>query len=102
MRVKIIFVCTILLGAGAAFATESIVEKGKAIVEENGCIACHAPEGAAKPLGESAKAGDDQHLRDALLEPTKVLGDDTAMPVYEFTDEEIQAIIAYMRSLSTN
>jgi cytochrome c2 len=102
MRLQIVFACMILLGATAAFGTESSIEKGKAIVEDNGCTACHSSEGAAKPLEESVKAGDDKYLSDVLHDPTKVLGEDTIMPQYGFTDEEIQDIIAYLHSLSSS
>lgn len=97
---------------------ESVAERGKELVERFGCLACHSVDGTAKvgPTfkdlfgrkvdltdGTSVNA-DDNYIRESIVDPgAKVVkGFQPIMPTYKgtATDEDISAIIAYIRSLN--
>ncbi|MCQ1060860.1 c-type cytochrome [Photobacterium sp. ZSDE20] len=93
------------------------VEHGKTLSEVNGCIGCHSIDG--KPgvgptwLGLYGKTEimsddtealvDDEYLKVAILNANAevVKGYPAIMPVYQFNDQEVAAIIAYIKAVSS-
>lgn len=93
------------------------LDRGRALMESEGCLSCHSTDGSevAGPTlkgvvgrkvrradGTEATA-DDAYLREAILDPEKflVVGYDPIMPSYgHLSEEDVQAMIDYMHSLS--
>jgi len=93
-----------------------VAQHGYALFRQHGCIGCHAaastvhaPELAGLPgrrvhLADGGTiTADETYIRDSILEPQKqiVAGFDTIMPSFkgQLNEEEIMAIIEYIRSL---
>ena len=95
-------------------------EVGLKLVKNNGCFACHSIDGS-NGTGPTWKNGfghegkfitgetyheDEDYIRDSILYPQHhiVAGFGGAMPSFlgKFSDRDIAAIIAYMKSISTN
>lgn len=91
---------------------EEIVANGKVVFKNKGCIACHTI-GKGKLVGPDllgvTKIREEQWLRDWLKSPDKMLQTDpiakellkehlVPMPNQNLTDDEVEAIIAYMKS----
>ena len=90
--------------------------KGQQVAKQYGCFACHSDDGSPRigptwkglygktePLVDgSSVLVDDAYLREAILEPNAsiVKGFPPAMPAIPISDEDVDALIAYMRSLS--
>lgn len=93
---------------------------GAKLVKNNGCFACHSVDGAngtgptwkdlfakqGKYTDGSAYTADENYIRESILYPQKhlVAGYGGAMPSYlgKFSDRDLSAIIAYMKSISSN
>lgn len=80
------------------------VAAGKLIVEKKKCSICHAVDGKGgkkemKPMNGITEGKTDDYLKGSLLDPKKTIKADTKMPAYKITDEEVAAVIAYMKSL---
>ena len=100
----------------AQAAAETPEGRGKALTAQNACTACHTLDGSAG-LGPTWKGlygsqveladgtivtADDAFLAESILEPqaTIVSGYEAVlMPAYEFTDEQIADILAYLQTL---
>jgi len=96
---------------------EDPIEKGKQLVQGNGCLGCHTTTGG-KLVGPTWKGlygsqrelqdgtmvtADEAYLHESIVNPTAkiVKGFQPMMPPFSFLkDEQIQAIIAYIKSLS--
>ena len=93
------------------------LEQGRQLMESEGCLSCHSTDGSeiAGPtlmniVGRKVKkddgseiTADDAYLKEAILDPEKfiVVGFDPIMPSYgHLTEEQVQAMIDYMHSLS--
>ena len=96
----------------------NVVNKGKKLVSENGCIACHSTDGS-RLIGPSFKGmygkkaivisdgkeveitANEDYLKESILYPDKkiVKGFEALMPPAELKDEELKAIIEYIKSL---
>lgn len=93
------------------------VARGKKLVEDSGCLACHSLDGTAK-IGPTLKGifgrtveladgkkvnADDNYLRESLIEPNArlVKGFQAVMPTFKQTlkEEDIAAIIAYLKTV---
>lgn len=100
--------------AGAA----GLAEQGRALAQSKGCVACHSVDGSPgvgpswKNLfghtstfvdGATAKV-DDAYLRTEIREPQArvVKGFAPIMPRMPLSDDEVDALIAYIRSLSAD
>ncbi|MFZ5882868.1 MAG: cytochrome c oxidase subunit II [Chloroflexota bacterium] len=100
----------------AAEAGQTPEGRGKALVAANGCGACHSIDGAKGvgptwfqlagsevPLsGGGTVVADDAYLKESILQPQAkiVAGFETQqMPTYNFTDEQVADIIAYIKTL---
>ncbi|MGA2193298.1 MAG: cytochrome c oxidase subunit II [Nitrospirota bacterium] len=95
-----------------------LAEEGRAVVLKLGCLACHSTDGTVKvgPTwedlygsrvlleGGNTVAADDNYIRESILEPGAkiVKGFSNIMPTFKgvITEDEITAVIAYIRSLS--
>jgi mono/diheme cytochrome c family protein len=101
MKSKVTVIFLVLMGiVTSAWAQGGSVEKGKALVESKKCALCHK-EGSklGKPL--EMLAGDtDARLKGAITDPKKTLGPEVKMPEFKLTDEQLQDVIAYLRSLA--
>ena len=85
--------------APSAWAAGS-AEKGKALVESKKCALCHK-EGSKMGKPMEMLAGDtDAKIKGALIDPKKTLGAEVKMPAYKLSDEQVQDIIAYLRSIA--
>ena len=102
------------LAAQAAATPEG---RGKALVNANGCTACHAVDGVGGNIGptwngafgEEVKLadgttvpGDEAYLAESIKAPQAkiVAGYETQlMPQYGFTDEQIADIVVYIKTL---
>lgn len=88
-----------------ARADDELIAKGKKLVDESKpkCSMCHQIDGKggkmSKPMEALAADHSDEFLKGSLVDPKKTLKPDTKMPAYKYTDEEVAAVIAYMRSL---
>lgn len=97
--------------------TGNLVELGKQLAQSNGCLSCHSITGA-RLVGPSWKGlygstreleggatviADEAYLKESIVNPAAkiVKGFSPVMPPFTFlSDEEIQAIIEYIKSLS--
>ena len=103
----------------AANANASPVEFGERAYRNHGCVQCHTIDGSAKPGGGPSFLGifgkehaftdgtsavvDENYIRTSILEPKDKVrsGFTSNMPLYKgvVSDAEIDAIIAYIKSL---
>jgi cytochrome c oxidase subunit 2 len=98
---------------------DSLVAAGEKAFRNRGCSGCHAPNAAIRapllegiygkrvPLSDSTLVtADEQYLRDSILLPNKQIaaGYEPIMPTFsgQISDEELNAIIAYLKSLGQN
>ena len=98
-------------GGGMAAA-----ELGKTLFQTKGCAACHTTDGSPG-VGPTMKglyghetqmedgamvAGDDSHLAEEIREPGRhvVKGFPPIMPALPLTDAEVNALVAYLKTLS--
>jgi cytochrome c oxidase subunit 2 len=90
--------------------------RGQALVQANGCAACHSINGAAgigptwfglfgrqeRLTDGSVVTVDDAYIHESIKAPqAKIVAgfENQLMPVYDFTDEQIADIIAYIKTL---
>jgi len=78
------------------------IERGKAVYDETGCATCHAIGEIGGRTGPSLdKIGskyDAEKLKGILLNP-KTLNPNTVMPPFEGSEEDLDALVAYLLSL---
>ncbi len=110
---------TWLDNAANLLKTMTPVEAGEILYTRRGCVQCHSIDGAAKvgptflnvfgtqqPLTDGSMVEvDENYIRESILEPQAKIraGYKPVMPTYQgqLKDEEIAALIAYIKSLST-
>jgi cytochrome c oxidase subunit II len=113
------FAVTLAAPAGGSAATATAgagpVAQGQALAQSKGCVACHTVDGSAR-VGptwkglygktETLKDGstalvDDAYLQSFIRDPLArgVKGFPAVMPKIELSDEELAALVAYIRSL---
>ena len=98
--------------------TQVLVELGKSLTIQKGCVACHSTDGS-RIVGPtflglygsqvtfedgSTVAADEAYLRQSIVDPTaKIVSDYDALMPQDFgsrlTEEEISALIQYIKSL---
>jgi mono/diheme cytochrome c family protein len=99
MRYRVLFMVLALFGlAWSAAADCTQAEKGKQLVEKHRCALCHKEGAMASPLTAYAEGKTDEFLKGAIINPKETLGSATLMPAYKLTDEEVEAVIHYIRS----
>jgi mono/diheme cytochrome c family protein len=78
------------------------IERGKTVYNENGCAACHVIGGIGGRTGPSldgtGEKYDAEKLREILLNP-QTLNPNTVMPAFEGSEEDLDALVAYLLSL---
>jgi len=92
----------LLIGiAASAWAQGTSVERGKALVESKHCALCHKEGGnLGKPMEMIAGTKNDAFLKEAITNPKKAIGPQVKMPEFKLTDEQLQDVIAYLRSIA--
>jgi cytochrome c oxidase subunit II len=97
-------------------APDSLVAQGERAFHNRGCSGCHAPNSTIHaPLldgiygkrialsNSTLVTADDEYLRDSILQPNKQIaaGYQPIMPTFQeqISEEELNAIIAYLKSL---
>ncbi|MEW6055193.1 MAG: cytochrome c oxidase subunit II [Bdellovibrionota bacterium] len=102
---------------GSAAPTQSLADRGKELFNSKGCFACHTADGTPK-VGPTLKGVfgkteeladgstvkiDENYIRESLMEPQKRItkGFPPSMPPFKglLSDEEVNALIAYIKSL---
>ena len=92
-----------------------LVDKGKELAAEKGCLSCHSVDGAASAgptwkglfgktetmTDNTTLVVDEAYLKEAILEPNSsvVAGFSPMMPAYDLSDEELNALIEYTKTL---
>jgi len=90
----------LLIGiAASALAQGDQAEKGKALVEKK-CVMCHKEGGLGKPAAMLVGTNADAFLKEAIIDPKKAIDPKVKMPEYKFTDEELQSVIVYLKSIA--
>ncbi|MEE9412004.1 MAG: cytochrome c oxidase subunit II [Methylococcales bacterium] len=101
-----------------ATGTESkLVEQGRLLAEEKGCLGCHSVDGSTSVgptwkglLGKTQTLADgstvivdEAYIKESILDPgaSVIEGYSPIMSAYELSDDEIAALIAYTASLSS-
>jgi mono/diheme cytochrome c family protein len=74
-------------------------EKGKALADKK-CALCHKEGGLGKPMDMLVGTNTDAFLKDAITNPKKAIDPKVRMPEFKFTDEEMQNVIVYLRSIA--
>ncbi len=99
-KVTVIFLVLMAIVA-SAWAQGGSVEKGKALVMQKKCDLCHK-EGSkqGKPMEMLVGTNSDAFLKDVITNPKKVLKPDQKMPEFKFTEEQVNDIIAYLKSIA--
>lgn len=81
------------------------LELGKMLFDVKGCSGCHADEAGMKsqcpPLFNGPTNRDENYLRESILNPGAIVvqGYQNNMPVIQMSDEHVDAIIAYIKTL---
>ncbi|MGE8176621.1 c-type cytochrome [Pseudomonas fluorescens] len=105
------------LAAAAKPSRDSVLEKGRLLVEKYGCNACHSQDGSAS-LGPGWKGlygrteqladgtsvqVDEAYLKAAILDPKarRVQGYPPVMVAYTLNDDELGALVTLIKSLGT-
>ena len=98
MKSKVTVLFFMLMGIAAFAWAAGSAENGKALFAANKCAVCHK-EGSktGKPIAAIA-GGSDAHIKGAITNPKGTLGPDVKMPAVKLSDDQINDIIAYMRS----
>jgi len=90
--------------------------RGETLVAQNGCLGCHSLDGSPgtgptwmgiygrqeEMADGSVVTADDIYIKESILNPqAKIVSgfEGVLMPAYQFTDEQIADIIAFMKSL---
>jgi mono/diheme cytochrome c family protein len=101
MKTKTAVIFLVSMGiAATAWAQGGSVEKGKALVESKKCALCHK-EGSkqGKPM-EMLGKDTDAKIKGAITDPKKTLGPEIKMPAYKLSEEQLQDIAAYLKSIA--
>jgi cytochrome c oxidase subunit 2 len=100
----------------AVAAAQTPEGRGEALAVTNGCLGCHTVDGAAgtgptwfnlygrqEQLADGSTAiVDDAYIHESIIDPQSKLVagfESVFMPTYDFTDEQIADIIAYIKTL---
>ena len=92
-----------------------LVEQGRLLAEEKGCLGCHSIDGSASAgptwkglfgktetmTDNTTMVVDEAYLKEAIRDPntTVVAGFSPIMPAYQFSDDELNALIAYTKTI---
>ncbi len=106
------------LSAGTVTADTGLAAKGRQLAEGLGCLACHSVDGAPgvgpgwqglfgseRELADGGSAiADEAYLRESITDPKAKLvkGYPPVMQPYALNEDELAALIAYLRSLAAD
>ena len=95
---------------------EPEIARGRQVADEQGCFACHSVDGSSRVgptwlnlygaevtlADDSVVVADEDYLRRSITDPRAELtkGYPPAMPAYDFDDDVLDALVAYIRSLA--
>ena len=101
MKSVVTILVLLLIGiAASAGAQGSPAEMGKALVDKK-CVMCHKEGGMAKKtVAMLVGTSTDAFLKEAITNPKKAIDPQVRMPDFKLTDVELQAVIAYLRSIA--
>jgi cytochrome c1 len=102
MKSKVVIIFLVLMGmVASAWAQGGSVDKGKALIESKKCALCHK-EGSklGKPMEVLAGGKTDAFLKEAITNPKKAIDPKVKMPEFKLTDEQLQDVIAYLKSVA--
>lgn len=89
-------------GMRFAYGEEELVEKGKQFYTEKKCGLCHTVDGSGgKKGGDLSDVGskrDAEWLTKYMRDPKSIIPE-AKMPAFRGTDEELNALVAYLMSL---
>lgn len=77
--------------------TQPQAAKGKQLFQQHNCIACHQLYGLGGYLGPELTTAVSDPLRGELYMKAVLTGGGQRMPNYHFKEEEIDAIISYLK-----
>ncbi len=102
MKSKVTVLFLMLIGmVASAWAQGGSAAKGKALVESKKCALCHKPgSDTGKPMEMLAAKNPDARIKGAITNPKQTLGPEVKMPALKLTDEQLNDIIAYLRSIA--
>ncbi len=101
MKYRFLGIALILAGVAIPAAADcDMAETGKALADKNRCAICHKDGGMATSMAKMAEGKTDEFLKQSILNPKQALGPNTRMPAYKFNEEEMQAMLHYLRSVS--
>jgi mono/diheme cytochrome c family protein len=92
----------LLLCDHVVFGAEGPAAKGERITlsARPSCKTCHSPK--LNPLAGVGERLEDQEIKDWIRKPAamfKKAGKRGKMPTYRFTDDELEAVVAYLKAL---
>jgi len=100
MKSLMMILFLLLIGiAASAGAQGDPAEKGKALVETK-CALCHKEGGLGKPLAMLAGTNTDAFLKETITSAKKAIGPQVRMPDFRLTDDQLQDVIVYLRSIA--
>lgn len=101
--------------ASRSGGVNTLVEQGRQLAESNGCLACHSVDGSnslgpgwqglwgkTEVLSDGSEVVVDfEYFKTSIIDPAAQLvqGYAPAMAAYPFSDEQIEALVAYVKSL---
>lgn len=106
-----------LAAATAAPAMTGLAAKGQEVAGAQGCLSCHTIDGTSgvgptwqglfgkeETLADGTTVSvDEAYLKESITEPNAKLveGFDSIMPPYALSDEDLEALVEYIKSVST-
>lgn len=105
------------LAADSTGTGDELVEQGRQLAQNQGCLSCHSIDGSPNVgptwkdlygktetlVDGSTIIVDEDYLKESIINPnaTVVQGFSPIMPPYELKDEELDALIAYTRTVTS-
>ena len=112
-----LLVVAVACGGSSRAELSPEAESGRRIVKRAGCASCHGDDGKAESVRRSiglygsevtlddgsTVVADDAYIRRSITDPDaqRVEGYTLKMPVVDLSDDEIEAVLAYIRELGT-
>ena len=89
----------VLIGIAPAAWAQGNAANGKALVDSKKCTVCHkSGSDTGKPLGTFAGSSE-ARIKGAITNPKGTLGPDVKMPAAKLTDDQLNDVVAYIKSL---
>ncbi|WP_207483392.1 c-type cytochrome [Arenibaculum pallidiluteum] len=104
-RLAILLLAGILPVLPARASADTQEAQGRALAEQH-CASCHAiagagpsPVGDALPFSRLSERYPVENLAESLAEGILVVHPNVKMPEFEFSPEDVEALLAYLRSV---